>query len=126
MGFLFKKSGGDKGKKDQDQVSPSLDKKKRRGATDGAEGASKTSDEDEQATSSSDSEGADSSSTPTYSPKSTKKRQSAKRSLSSNSMRKIRELAACLQIMGDDMERKRLSGAYSIQDPLDYKFVGKK
>jgi len=45
-----------------------------------------------------------------------KRRTSVKRHLSFNSMKKIRELANCLQIMGDEVEQKRLSGAYSISD----------
>ena len=48
-----------------------------------------------------------------------KRRTSVKRHLSFNSMRKIRELATCLQIMGDEVERKRLSGAYSINDAVE-------
>ena len=41
-----------------------------------------------------------------------KGRSSIKRCLSSNSMRKILEVAQCLTIIGDDLEEKRLSGKY--------------
>lgn len=49
----------------------------------------------------------------TTSPK-VKRRASLKRRLSSTSMRKIRELATCLRVLGDEVEQKRLSGAYSL------------
>lgn len=44
-----------------------------------------------------------------------KRKASLKRRLSSNSMRKIREIAQCLKIIGDDLEEKRLSGQFSSQ-----------
>lgn len=44
-----------------------------------------------------------------------KRKASLKRRLSSNSMRKIREIAQCLKIIGDDLEEKRLSGKFSSQ-----------
>jgi len=96
MGFLFKKSDKNK-KRDQHATEQSGDE---------------SSSSDAEQSGATASGGA----TTTTSPK-VKKRQSVRRNLSSNSMRKIRELAACLQIMGDEMERKRLSGAYSIADP---------
>ena len=98
MGFLFKKS--DKSKKREQQASEQRDV---------SDDESNSNDTEQGATASGEA-------TATTSPK-VKKRQSVRRNLSSNSMRKIRELAACLQIMGDEMERKRLSGAYSIADP---------
>jgi len=98
MGFLFKKS--DKSKKREQQAAEQR----------AASGDESSSDAEQGATASGET------TTATTSPK-VKKRQSVRRNLSSNSMRKIRELAACLQIMGDEMETKRLSGAYSIADP---------
>jgi hypothetical protein len=91
MGFLFK-SKGDKNKKDDKEKKPE---------------ASNSSDDEHSASE----EGGETSQTTT--PK-VKRRTTVKRNLSSNSMRKIRELAACLQLMGDEVEQKRLSGAYSV------------
>ena len=93
MGFLFK-SKGDKNKKD--------DKEKRVEATN-------SSDDEGHSASSEEVEETSQTTTPGV-----KRRSTVKRNLSSNSMRKIRELAACLQLMGDEVERKRLSGAYSV------------
>lgn len=106
MGFLFKKS----------------DKKKPTASADGHPEHQNSNEhiagKDQQTNSASNCRNSDaessSTASATASPKATKRRSSVKRCLSSNSMRKIRELAACLQIVGDEMERKRLSGAYSM------------
>ena len=73
--------------------------------------ADKNGKKEDQSRNNSDDEGEDKGRSPNI-----KRRTSLKRKLSSNSMRKIRELAACLRTMGDQVEQKRLSGAYAMKD----------